>query len=96
MRVGIIAPTQKPMVLRACLFQPETHGVPGAAEDRCLRHFFEGDDRQFQTLVMYLYEKGFRLFDAGYSSAIAWVLFLVILVVAVVNFTVARRIASKG
>lgn len=55
-----------------------------------------GDDRQFQTLVMYLYEKGFRLFDAGYSSAIAWVLFLVILVVAIVNFTVARRIASKG
>ncbi|MFI9009807.1 carbohydrate ABC transporter permease [Actinosynnema sp. NPDC053489] len=55
-----------------------------------------GDDRQFQTLVMYLYEKGFRLFDAGYASTIAWVLFLVVLVVAVVNFTVARRIASKG
>lgn len=55
-----------------------------------------GDDRQFQTLVMYLYEKGFRLFDAGYSSAIAWVLFLLVLVVALVNFAVTRRIASKG
>ncbi|WP_376774417.1 carbohydrate ABC transporter permease [Saccharothrix tamanrassetensis] len=55
-----------------------------------------GTDRQFQTLVMYLYEKGFRLFDAGYSSAIAWVLFLLILVVALVNFTLTRRIASKG
>ncbi|WP_246019429.1 carbohydrate ABC transporter permease [Saccharothrix australiensis] len=55
-----------------------------------------GTDRQFQTLVMYLYEKGFRLFDAGYSAAIAWVLFLLILVVALVNFTLARRIAPKG
>jgi cellobiose transport system permease protein len=55
-----------------------------------------GSDRQFQTLVMYLYEKGFRLFDAGYSATIAWVLFLVVLVVAGLNFSVARRIASKG
>ncbi|WP_433274804.1 carbohydrate ABC transporter permease [Actinosynnema sp. CS-041913] len=55
-----------------------------------------GADRQFQTLVMYLYEKGFRLFDAGYSAAIAWVLFLLILLVALVNFTLTRRIASKG
>jgi cellobiose transport system permease protein len=55
-----------------------------------------GSDRQFQTLVMYLYEKGFRLFDAGYSSTIAWVLFMIVLVIAVINFTLARRIASKG
>ncbi len=55
-----------------------------------------GADRQFQTLVMYLYEKGFRLFDAGYSSAIAWVLFMLILLVALLNFTLTRRIASKG
>nr|WP_033430747.1 sugar ABC transporter permease [Saccharothrix syringae] len=55
-----------------------------------------GNDRQFQTLVMYLYEKGFRLFDAGYSSAIAWMLFLLVLVVALVNFALTRRIASKG
>lgn len=55
-----------------------------------------GSDRQFQTLTMYLYEKGFRSFDAGYASAIAWVLFLVVLIFALINFTLARRIASKG
>jgi cellobiose transport system permease protein len=55
-----------------------------------------GSDRQFQTLVMYLYEKGFRLFDAGYAATIAWVLFLVVLVVAAINFSVTRRIASQG
>ncbi|MBP2472810.1 cellobiose transport system permease protein [Crossiella equi] len=55
-----------------------------------------GSDRQFQTLTMYLYEKGFRVFDAGYASAIAWVLFLIVLVFALLNFTLTRRIASKG
>jgi cellobiose transport system permease protein len=53
-----------------------------------------GSDRQFQTLTMYMYEKGFRLFDAGYAAAIAWVLFLVVLLVAIVNFVLARRIAK--
>jgi len=55
-----------------------------------------GSDRQFQTLVMYMYEKGFRLFDAGYSSTVAWVLFLIVLIIAMINFMMARRIASKG
>ena len=55
-----------------------------------------GSDRQFQTLVLYMYEKGFRLFDAGYAATIAWMLFLVVLVVAVINFTLTRRIAGKG
>jgi cellobiose transport system permease protein len=52
-----------------------------------------GSDRQFQTLTMYLYEKGFRLFDAGYAAAIAWLLFLIVLLVALVNFGITRRIA---
>ena len=34
-----------------------------------------GNDRQFQTLVMYLYENGFGRFDAGYAATISWVLF---------------------
>jgi cellobiose transport system permease protein len=55
-----------------------------------------GSDRQFQTLVLYMYEKGFRLFDAGYAATVAWMLFLVVLVVAVVNFSLTRRIAGKG
>ena len=50
-----------------------------------------GSDRQYQTLTMYLYEKGFRVFDAGYASAIAWMLFVIVLVFALVNFMVTRR-----
>lgn len=50
-----------------------------------------GDDRQFQTLVMYLYEKGFGHFDAGYAAAIAWVVFLVIVVLALTSLVLARH-----
>ncbi|MFE2433073.1 carbohydrate ABC transporter permease [Streptomyces sp. NPDC059373] len=55
-----------------------------------------GSDRQFQTLMMYLYEKGFRYFDAGYSATIAWVMFVIIAVVSGINYALSRRIASKG
>jgi cellobiose transport system permease protein len=55
-----------------------------------------GSDRQFQTLVLYMYEKGFRLFDAGYAATVAWMLFLVVVLVAIVNFSLTRRIAGKG
>lgn len=50
-----------------------------------------GADRQFQTLAMYLYEKGFGEFDAGYAAAIAWLLFLCSAVFALVNFSLVRR-----
>jgi cellobiose transport system permease protein len=55
-----------------------------------------GTARQFQTLAMYLYEKGFRHFDFGYASAIAWVVFLLIAVISVINLTLVRRIRSAS
>ena len=41
-----------------------------------------GSLRQFQTIAMYIYERTFSAnFEFGYGSAIAWLLFLLILVV---------------
>ncbi|APU13420.1 MULTISPECIES: carbohydrate ABC transporter permease [Actinoalloteichus] len=54
-----------------------------------------GNSREFQTVTMYLYEEGVRLGDAGYGSTIAWALFLIVLVFAVFNYRLSRRIASK-
>ncbi|GAA2353660.1 sugar ABC transporter permease [Catellatospora methionotrophica] len=55
-----------------------------------------GSDRQYQTITMYLYEKGFTLFDAGSAATIAWVLFLIVAVFALINFAVVRRtVASR-
>lgn len=43
------------------------------------------------TLVLYLYQKGFQSFKQGEASAIAWVLFLVIFVVTLLQFRRQRQ-----
>lgn len=43
-----------------------------------------------ESIVMYLYQKGFVEFQMGYASAVAWVLFLVILAISIVQLRVAR------
>ena len=50
-----------------------------------------GNDRQFQTLTMYLYEKGFGHLDAGYAAALSWVTFGVCAVFALANYRLVRR-----
>lgn len=43
------------------------------------------------TPVLYLYKVGFRQFDFGYASAIAWMLVLITAIIAVVQFRVMRE-----
>lgn len=43
-----------------------------------------------ESIVMYLYERGFVDFQLGYASAVAWVLFVVILIIAAVQLRLAR------
>ena len=52
-----------------------THGGPGDAT---------------RTVVMYLYESGFRFFDMGYASTMAIVLLLLIMLLTLFQFAVAR------
>jgi cellobiose transport system permease protein len=55
-----------------------------------------GSDRQYQTLTMYLWELGWRVRDLGMASAVAWLLFLIIIVFALVNLAVSRRVGTVG
>lgn len=55
-----------------------------------------GAENQFQTVTLYMYQSGFETQELGYASAIAWALFLVIIIIAVANFLLTRRIASSG
>lgn len=55
-----------------------------------------GSSNQFQTITLYMYQTAFETQKLGYASAIAWVLFLLIIIIAVVNFLLTRRIASSG
>jgi multiple sugar transport system permease protein len=41
--------------------------------------------------ILYLYRNGFEDFKMGYASALAWVLFLLILAITLIQFRVARR-----
>ncbi|HEY6857938.1 MAG TPA: sugar ABC transporter permease [Mycobacterium sp.] len=43
-----------------------------------------------ESVVMYLYEEGFVEFQMGYASAIAWVLFLIILIISAIQLRVLR------
>ncbi|MET9257559.1 sugar ABC transporter permease [Streptomyces sp. NPDC003717] len=54
-----------------------------------------GTEHQFQTLTLMLYKYGFINNDAGYASAISWVLFLVIALVAALNFYLTRRLSGS-
>ncbi|MEW2380585.1 sugar ABC transporter permease [Micromonospora sp. NPDC047707] len=51
-----------------------------------------GDQREFQTLAMYMYELGIEnLNTAGYGAAVAWAMFLMIALMSLVNFLLVRR-----
>ncbi|SDH73693.1 cellobiose ABC transporter membrane protein [Leifsonia sp. 98AMF] len=63
------------------LFNPSS-AVPG------------GPQRQYQTTVLYLWDMAFNRQNFGKASAIAWLLFLLIVVFGVLNFLISRRIAS--
>ncbi|GAA1686965.1 sugar ABC transporter permease [Kribbella yunnanensis] len=51
-----------------------------------------GSLRQFQTIAMYMFEQSFQNFDYGYGSAVAWMIFLLTVLVGVVNLLIGRRI----
>ena len=43
-----------------------------------------------ETLVTYMYEQGFDQFRSGYAAAIAWVLFVLIMIVSTVQLRLFR------
>ena len=54
-----------------------------------------GSDRQFQTTVLFLWELAFFRRNLGEASAVAWLLFLLIVGFGLVNFLIARRISTS-
>lgn len=55
-----------------------------------------GADRQFQTTVLFLWEMAFFRRDFGNAAAVAWLLFLLIVIFGLINFFISRRIATSG
>lgn len=58
--------------------------------------FLGGSMRQSQTVTMYLMEQFYGRFQYGDMAAVAWLLFLLILIFAAVNYGITSRLESSG
>jgi cellobiose transport system permease protein len=54
-----------------------------------------GTTGQFQTVAMFIVKEGFRDFQYGYAAAAAWMLFLLILVGSLINYSIVRGIGRS-
>ncbi|NGO73209.1 carbohydrate ABC transporter permease [Streptomyces boncukensis] len=54
-----------------------------------------GGSSQYQTLGLYLYEQGWTNFHLGRASAIAWTMFLILIVIGLLNWLIARRLQKS-
>jgi cellobiose transport system permease protein len=50
-----------------------------------------GTQRQYQTVALYIYERAFDDLHFGYGAAIAWVLFLLIVLMSLGNYLLVRK-----
>jgi cellobiose transport system permease protein len=56
-----------------------------------------GADRQWMTTVLYLYDVAWgNQKNFGRAAAIAWILFIIILLIGLVNFAITRSISTSG
>jgi cellobiose transport system permease protein len=53
-----------------------------------------GNDKQFYTLAMFLYEEAFRKFQFGYGAAIGIFIFFCVVIFALINATITSKIAK--
>ncbi|QNE45615.1 sugar ABC transporter permease [Glaciihabitans sp. INWT7] len=54
-----------------------------------------GANSQWLTLTIYLYNLGWGQLNFGRAAAVAWLLFLVIVLIGLINLAITRRIASN-
>ena len=90
-----------PMLRPTIIFVVITSTIGGLQifdEPRMFDQFGQGGaDRQWMTVTMYLYELGWGAQKSfGRAAAVAWILFLIIIAIGLINFAITRRISSAG
>lgn len=55
-----------------------------------------GPQRQYQTTVLHLWDLAFNRQQFGRAAAVAWILFLLIVAIGIVNFMLTRIIAGTS
>jgi cellobiose transport system permease protein len=91
---GITVPLLRPTLL-FCVVISTIGGLQIFVEPLIFQNGLSGGSlHQSQTVTMYLYEQGFRQFHLGYAAAIAWLLFLIIVLASIANFVLVRRLGT--
>jgi len=54
-----------------------------------------GEDQQWMTMTIYLYKLGWTQLNFGRAAAVAWLLFIVIVAIGLINLAITRRIATS-
>ncbi|HHW05884.1 MAG TPA: sugar ABC transporter permease [Methanothermobacter sp.] len=81
-----------PMISPVIFFQL-IMGIIGSFQIFTQAYIMTGGGPNNATLfyVLYLYRNAFQWFKMGYASALAWVLFIVILILTIIQFKLANR-----
>ncbi|MGQ9552647.1 MAG: carbohydrate ABC transporter permease [Anaerolineae bacterium] len=86
-----------PMVTPAFLFSLLT-GLIGAFQVFATAWIMTrgGPLKSTEFYVYYLYMNGFRFFRMGYASAMAWILFIIVLIISIITFRSSARWVYYG
>jgi cellobiose transport system permease protein len=90
-----------PMLRPTIIFVVVTATVGGLQifdEPRMYDQFGRGGaDKQWMTVTLFLYDLGWGAQKSfGRAAAVAWILFLIIVVIGLINFAITRRIATAA
>ena len=89
-----------PMLRPAIIFVIITSTIGGLQifdEPRMYDQFGRGgSDQQYLTLTNYIYQLGWAQKNFGRAAAVAWLLFLLIVIIGIVNYVITRRISSEN
>ena len=90
--IPMIRPTMIFVIITSTIGSLQIFAEPKLFDQGSAGNVYGGSNRQYQTLVLYLYELAFPRRDFGHAAAVAWILFLIIVVFGVINFLISRTI----
>lgn len=93
--IPMIRPTMIFVIITSTIGSLQIFAEPKLFDAGSAGNTYGGSNRQYQTLVLYLYELAFPRRDFGRASATAWILFLIIVLFGVINYLISRTIASQ-
>lgn len=90
--IPMIRPTMIFVIITSTIGSLQIFAEPKLFDQGSSGNVYGGSNRQYQTLVLYLYELAFPRRDFGHAAAVAWLLFLIIVLFGVINFLISRTI----